>query len=218
MISFNILYDIYLGIVFIDFLIGCIYYRSYKKKHIYAIVFLLFLILITELGGYFLAEKTINNAWIFNAYVIAELLILSYVFYQVFNPKMRIIICTGVLVFSLFSLFNLLFLQRNDFNSYTFVFSGILLIFYSLHYLYEYTAQKTETESWLRGVMFWFCTGSVLFYTGNILITGFIHEWIKISQSLAVELYRINKVLNLLFYILVGIGLYQEAKPNVTYK
>ncbi len=199
-------------------IIGCIIigikrFKVLKQKKYQGIVFLLIVVLIAESVALFLGKQHLPNAWVINIYIGVEFLILAFIYLNaIHSMTSRKIIAALSMATIIFALYNNLFLQKEFFNSFSFVLYSLVILVFSL----EFIRQKLNDLSLTLydDALFWFSTGSIIFYTGNILVTGFLPEWLKISKPLASELYNINKSLNLLYYLLVGLGLFYAKNLN----
>jgi hypothetical protein len=199
--------NIYYGTIIIPLIIGTVRINNLKIQGYHWIVFLLALTLLTELYATYLGKQGLPNAWVVNLYITVEFVILTYTFYQAnHNNWLKKFIPYLFLIAAVFTLCNHLFGQKQLFNSYTFILFSFLILLYIL----EFIREKLITESFKieRDALFWFSVGGLIFYTGNILVTGFLPEWVNISLTLAQKVYVWNKWLNIVFYLFVGAGFY----------
>lgn len=214
-----VIFYTYLGIVSASLIIGCIRYKTLSKNHFKYIVWLLLVILTIELySRYYIITQKSSNAWAINIYLLIEFTIISYTYYRSFQTKLSQKLLTGAYLLSIaFGIFNIFLIQKSEFNSYNFILFSLLIIFYILEFIRQ--ALISDKFSFQHDALFWFSIGGLLFFTGNIIVIGFISEWIKISMKLASDLYLINRILNIIYYFLVGAGLYLDNKSTkLTYE
>lgn len=95
----------------------------------------------------------------------------------------------------------------------SFLILSILLIILMLNYFWKLISSK-EVIFLKKEPLFWIATGTLFYYTGNIVATGFFHRLYNSSKELAKVLYKLNHVLAIALYILCSIAFILSTKTN----
>ena len=204
-------YFICIGVV-----LGLLNIRRIFSKSVIAVIILLDITLLVEISAMWLIKIIkIKNHFLYNLFTPIQLALILSVFYfatKSSNVKRRIppvSIC-----FLFFFIFNIIAWQGwNKFNSYTFIFSGLIITFFTLLYLLELYNSEGVTN-FLNNPIFWFCIGILFYFPANIIVTGFIYEIYSYSKDLSRDLYQINKKLNILMYGFFLYSIIVELRNN----
>lgn len=142
--------------------------------------------------------------------------IYSYVFYKKFNLNhwFNKYLISTIIIFLLFTLYSLFFrLEVKNSAADTFMFMSILSIILTLYYFWRIIASK-ETIQLSKEPLFWIATGTLFYYTGNLIATGFFHRLYSTSKEFAQMLYKLNHILAIAQFILFSIAFILSTKKE----
>ncbi|MEO6547104.1 MAG: hypothetical protein ABIN94_03870 [Ferruginibacter sp.] len=109
--------------------------------------------------------------------------------------------------FLIFAVVNIFFFQpHNTFNSNTYTFGCILLLLTVIIYLFN-DIVKTEDINPLFFPMFWISLGVLFCYLVNFPFLGNVNQLFEIDRQMAENLSIMNYTVNILLYVLIGIGI-----------
>jgi hypothetical protein len=194
--------QIYLITIFISTLTGL---YNYKRSALYLKAFALLLVLTTiiEITGHF----TKNNLWMFNLFGIVEFSTIILIYRSLFiSSKLKKLLLFFTILLGLGYLTSWVFFQGlNTFNNYNIAFSCVLVTITVLLY-YHQLLKYNNPEPLVRVPMFWISTGILIFYACNIFFMGLLNYIMRVSMDLAIQLYNIIHILNIIMYSLYSIG------------
>jgi hypothetical protein len=144
--------------------------------------------------------------YIIYSYVLSRRVLMGY--------WMRKYLWISNICYCLFSVYYLFF-QLGNKNSATdiFLILAILVTILMLYYFW-YIISSKDIIVLSKEPIFWIATGSLFFYTGNIVATGFFHRIAHASTELARMLYKLNHVLGVVLYILCIIAFILSTKTE----
>lgn len=217
MTPFQLLSFISANSVWLPTLLALFTINSLKKKSLK--IFFIFLVTtsLKETVCTYYAINSLNNYPIYNSLSIAYygLLFLSFKSYFE-NRKIKRLITILLLVFSLFYMLNLLFIQGLiKFNSYTFLLGGLFLNFICLVFFYN-LLNSTRNVKIIKLPFFWFSTGLVFYSTGTIILLGLFEFYRNLPPSTGAQLWSINSILNISVNLLISIGLYWNRNTEIS--
>ncbi len=194
--------QIYLITIFLSTLTGLYHYRRFPL-YLKAFAILLVITTIIEIIGHF----TKNNLWMFNLFGVVEFSFILLIYRSLFiSSKLKKVLLSFSILSTLAYLTNWLFFQGlNTFNNYSFAFSCVLVTTTVLLY-YHQLLNDNNPEPLVRVPMFWISTGILLFYSCNIFFMGLLNYIMQVSMNLAIQLYTIIHILNIIMYSLYSIG------------
>ena len=143
--------------------------------------------------------KAISNLHIINVYAAVELLLLLLVYKTVFTHLKSDILFNILIIFSLV-LWVLDWLLNDGVNkilSVTFVYKSFLMLMFSMYYYYV-LIRDLETESIYDNPMFWFNTGVLVYFSGNLFVFSFSNFIVNLQS---ISIWQIHNGLHL-FYLL----------------
>ena len=142
-----------------------------------------------------------SNLWIYNLYFVPQ-----YLFYLIFYSsvlKSEILNKMKWLIFGLyfiFSVVNMVFIQTMDqLDTYNIIFGGVIVIMCSAKYFVQ-EFNGTMTNQVKSEPLFWISLGSLMFHCVSLPYFIFINYLSRTDLSLAIVLFNILLVLNILMY------------------
>jgi hypothetical protein len=181
-----------------------------------------FLLMIEDLAINYTGDRGIHNNIIPNTGGIAEFSFYFFVIRSVIvNMKVKKRILYTTVVFAVFAVINLFFIQQNDlFNPINFTIGTVITVVLCIYYFFE-LFQKTEAQSLTRLASFWIVSG-ILF---NVVLTFPIFALISFMDSLSKanqktsmivfdHIQAIFNIISILTYILYSIGFICRIRTN----
>jgi hypothetical protein len=151
----------------------------------------------------------INTAY--PAFSIVSFILLSRVYYVSLRTiHFRWFVLNSV-IFTLFALTNLFFIQKLTLNSYTNIFYSAILIIYCL--LYFYTLIRDLPSLYVHRLpMFWFNSALLIFHAGAFFLFSFTAYLVNVLKNDLIIYWGFHNVLSILEHFIVLIGLYYNLK------
>jgi hypothetical protein len=154
---------------------GLFLYSSLRHSVFRWLVWLMLLVVVAELSGRYLSRVLHKpNAWIFNISTNIEFVIYSMMFYKTytfrqFRQTALIFLC----FYPVIAAINIIFIQGVfKFHSNTMSLGSLFMILFCCLFFYEILHQQKELDL-LKTPYFWFATGILFFYTGDLLYNLF---------------------------------------------
>lgn len=181
-------------------ILGLGFYRySFLGREHKILLALLLASLISDVVSSIMGLKAISNLHIINVYAAVELLLLLLVYKTVFTHLKSDILFNILIIFSLV-LWVLDWLLNDGVNkilSVTFVYKSFLMLMFSMYYYYV-LIRDLETESIYDNPMFWFNTGVLVYFSGNLFVFSFSNFIVNLQS---ISIWQIHNGLHL-FYLL----------------
>jgi hypothetical protein len=177
-----------------------------KQPYIQWLLLYIFITFVIEVYGRYLGK---GNQWIFTLYLPLQFSFFSFLYYSATaEPKAKKIILFSSVVFFLFALINILFIQKlSTFNYYTILLSSLLLIGFSLFYFFEMIVIARYHKNLFFQYMFWLSLSCLIFFVGCFL---YFSAWdILVTRHVDNKgvLYRlIFNIVNIIHYSLLSIS------------
>lgn len=212
----DIYYDIYIKILIITIAVGLIFFTKEEPAYRW-LTFLIFATLISEKIAGYLADTAGNNNITYHFFTPIEYFIYANIFSKFFNSKKwNSFLITSVIALIILEIANTIFLQPLEtFNSNIQILENILLVFLSLMlFVHIRTSYMSEHLLW-EGV-FWFNCIVLIYYTFNILITGFQSLKVYEMKEPPTIIHNINLLLSGLLYLVYAFAIYLNATKRKT--
>jgi hypothetical protein len=136
----------------------------------------------SNLLGSILIEFQITPNYAVTLYYILIFPIISTVYYHAFKKKFRKVFITNSVLYILFGLYNLFFIQGSEINSYTKLLMSIITIFYALYYFYWLLKELPATRLSLLP-MFWINSAYIVFFSGTLFLSGLTSYIINVLKD-----------------------------------
>lgn len=142
-----------------------------------------------------------SNLWLYNLYFLPEYLFYLYFFSKILKSKILNHWAKWIgFVYIVFGLANVLFLQTMaQLNTYTIIFGSGLVIFCSSLYFVQENSRKIP-EQVTRTPLFWISIGALLLHSVSLPYFIFINRLSQTNIPLAMALFNILLILNILMY------------------
>ena len=191
----------------------------YKRLNNAMKVFSVFCVLtcLMEIFELILNRKHINNTFISNYYVPAEMIFISFVYLlSLANKRMqRIISALALLFLCIWVLDKIYFDVSGQVNIEMAVTSRIFIILISV--LTIHTIVRQMNHPFVNTPIFWVSSGILLYSTGVALILGSMNELIRMGISYYLAAWYINWSLEILCNLIYTKGFFCTAKYQISY-
>ncbi|MDW3648908.1 MAG: hypothetical protein R8P61_17700 [Bacteroidia bacterium] len=160
---------------------------------------------------YFLNRE--NNLFIYHIYMPLEFIILGHIYkIWLINWWKSQLLDVIIWAYVLFSAVNTFFFQKFDtVNSNALLVGGVLLMIFSLAFFYR-ILDEMKLKSLEKSPEFWINSSILLYYSGSIIVLGMNHLIAEKSDRLIEIIYMLHSVINIIHYLLFGIGLWLKVK------
>jgi|SRR5450631_804411 len=170
--------------------------------------------LILDFYQEYTSNRGIRNTGVVNFYNIGDFIFICLVLRGfISNEKMKRIILPGLVIFAVYAIINLVFIQKKvGFNPINYTVDSLIIVALCIYYFFE-LFQKTEVPSLSRLPAFWI-TSAIFF---NVVLTfpmfaslSFMNELTKLNQVsfklIFANLTAIFNIILILSYMLYSIG------------
>lgn len=156
----------------------------------------------------YLADRNKNNYFLYHIFSIIELSFILCYFKIVLRTKLiRFLVTTILLFFYLFSIFNILFLEKiNSLNSNTLSIEFFLMIIFCFIYYYKFS--KTDKILFFqKEPNFWIVTGFFIYFSSTILIFSFYKYAAKNYKAFTINFWALQEIMYLVKNLVITYGL-----------
>ncbi len=173
-----------------------------------------FILMLEDLAIEYTTSLGIHNNIILNTWGIAEFSFYLFVIRSVIvNMKVKKRILYTTIVFVVFAVINLIFIQHNDlFNPINFTVGTVITVVSCIYYFFE-LFQKTEAQSLTKHTSFWIVSGilfNVVLVFPIFALISFMDSLSKANQKTSMIIFdhieAIFNIISVLTYILYSIG------------
>lgn len=201
--------------VFLPALVALRYYKLFDKNlRLFALY--IFLSFVTEMVVKLMWLFKMNNLPLFHTYTVAEFVLLTFFFRQLYGMVGKRLPLKSVLfVFLAFALVNTLFFQpvfKHNTNVRTVeavVVCGYCLVFFYYYMKYNFSS-ATFPESYL-----WITAGLFLYFSANVFLFIFSNYLYEHMTKEEVRLmWASHGIINGIKYILIAVGLWKFPAPQ----
>jgi hypothetical protein len=172
-------------------------------------ILLVYFIVSILIFGYsnYLADKGINNLFLYHLFSIIELIfLLSYFKKVIVNKTIQVAIKWSIFLFLLFSIINILFLENiQTLNSNTLAIEFFLIILLCLAY-YNQLVNSNEVLLILKTPSFWIISSFLLYFSSCILMFILYKYAAKRYHSFVFDFWKVQEVMYLIKNLLITYG------------
>lgn len=203
-------------VIFLGLVTGLILYKKLYSTPVKVLVWLLLVTLFVELSTplqFFSFRK--NNYWLYNIFTPVECSFYALLYYMsVPKRRRKLFVLTCWIIALCVMLADLLFIHGLDsFILYGFVASCVAITLFAFTYLLQQYSAK-ESLQFYKNPIFWITIGVLAFYPPNIVSTTLITDMYKKDPQLAVFLYNINGILNIIMYSIYLIAIILDSRQK----
>lgn len=195
----------------VGLLLFLIRYKA-KQDYIKLLGLLLFASIVAAAGQFLLFAVKITPNYASTVYHILELPLLATIYYHATKrtiPKTSVIVISGVYI--VLGFWNLLFIQKQNINSYTLVVESIIIIFFSLYYFY-WLIEKLPTTQLHRLPMFWLNSAWIFFFSGNLFFFVFISYLVNVEKNDLLVYWTLHNILKSIEILMIISALWIDLR------
>lgn len=186
-----------------------VYCKKKLANHLfYYLIAYLVTNLVFESIAHYLVLKGRSNYEVYNYEMIFEVSFFLLLFKRNFTnkkaKKLSGIFAVAFLIFSLINIF--IFESKTVFNANTYTIGCILLLLTGMVYLFKDIVRREEINP-LFFPMFWISLGILFCYLVNFPFLSNVNQLFILNKRMAENLAVINYTVNVLLYVLIGIGI-----------
>lgn len=194
------------GSVLVPF--GISLYRFRAKGYGWLTAYLLVAVLAEAAGTYTYFAGYADNLFVYNLFTIGELTCLGLFLRTLVRTSwMRKGMLGAIVAFDLAAAVRYI-RDPYGYDNVTWGLSNALLIVFVLLFFVDLLRRSDEVERLGQYPPFWIASGMLLFFSGTML-TYFFGTYVIQNYRLLGDLWRLGRWLNILFHLLVSIGLLQ---------
>ena len=196
-------------IVPVPFIIGIIK-RKYLVDELKIIFFFICNGVIFEFVSTLMWYYKIPNLYLFHVYVLSEFFFISWFYYEVFkkylSPKAIPIV---FIIFVIFSLIDSFILHNPlTFNSYAKTLECIIVVFYTVFYLYK-TFDEFQDEDPSDTPVFWINSGFLFYFSGCLFLFNFSNLILTQGKQMNMITWALHAFFMTIMYLLIALGLWK---------
>ena len=164
--------------------------------------------LVFECIAHYLAINKKGNYEVYNYEMIFEVSFFLLLFRRSFtNMRFKRLSAIFFFAFVIFAFINITFFElRMRFNANTYTIGCILLLITGITYLFNDIVKREETNP-LFFPMFWISLGVLFCYLVNFPFLSNVNQLFILNRNMAENLSIMNYTVNVLMYVLIGIGI-----------
>lgn len=169
---------------------------------------------IGELTGGLQTIFGINNMPSLHAYAVLEFAAIALIYYHYFkSKKIRAVIVSLIIAFSVFSILNIILFQRHtEFNTYPRTLEALLIIMIALFYLFH-LSRKLQDIALEHDPMFWVNGGIFFYFTGTVLLFMMSNYMMDREPEMHFKVWSVmHSALNITFNAAIAVGLWVAPK------
>jgi hypothetical protein len=182
---------------------------SRKGTPLYLRLFPFFLLVtfITEVIGWKMSLKGMNNAALYNFFSVAAFIYYAYVIKQaIYSRRAKQIFKLVMIGYTIVSLFNILFIQKiRGFHTWTYSIGCFLIVVGSVYYFLQ-LFQYPRFIDLKRQPAFWINSGLLFFYTCTLPVLGAINYVFTFPDTIMGSIIQLIMILNVFLYSLFTIA------------
>jgi len=161
----------------------------------------------------YLADKAVNNSFLYHIFSILELAILLQYFKKLVVTSLVKKVINGIIItFLILSIFNIIFLEKsNSLNSNTQSIEFLLLIIFC--FIYYSNLSKTDNILFFyKQPAFWIVTGFFIYFSSTIILFSFYKYAARIDETFS--FWKFQEIMYLVknFFITYGILCFNKMR------
>lgn len=169
--------------------------------------YLLFSVLLFAVSNY-MADKSINNMFLYHLFSLAEVIFLSFFFRKILKtPLIRKAIPYFILLFILVFVFSTLFLEKLDsFNSNTSGIEFLIIIIFCMAYYFQ-LANSDEILFFTQNPIFWIVSGLFIYYASSMMMFALYKYAAESNKDFVLNFWMFQVIMYLVKNILITKGI-----------
>jgi hypothetical protein len=187
-------------------IIGTFRIKSFLKNE-YLILVILWANTIIDIYATNMSLKEQNNSVLYNILIPFEVILtLGIYYFYIQKVFIRNMIFINIIIFTLFSLLNLIFFQNfySEFASFTFFIGGFLISLFS-YFLMRYEVENKIISG--SNLILWFAFANFLYYLVSVPVMSANNWLVEYSKDMALPVHGINLFIYGLWALVICIGI-----------
>jgi len=127
------------------------------------------------------------------------------------RKRYRPLFFTAAILFTIFSILNLSFIQKNEVNTYSRVIGAMFIIVYGILYCYRLLIDL-PAQHLQRVPMFWFNSGILIYNAGSLFLLLFAPYLVEVLHNDLLIYWSFHNIFNSIQTLIVMIGLWQDLR------
>jgi hypothetical protein len=186
-----------------------------KPKARQGYIILLGVCLIASVAGNFssvlLKTLKLNVNYGPSVYYILIMSFISAIYYQAIGKRHKKKFVFITILYTLFGIINVLFVQQKDINSYTLIIQSIIVIVYALYYFY-WLIRELPTSQLHRLPMFWINAAYIIYFSGNLFLFVFTSYLVNVLNNDLLVYWTLHNVLGIIEGLMIIVALWMDLQ------
>jgi hypothetical protein len=213
-----ILSKFFWAFIFIPFVVGFIQFKKLNKSHRFLYGFILVGTL-SEISNKIIKEFFVikSNMPLGHLYILISFIFLAlFYLYELKNLINKKIIISIIILYELFSLYNVIRFQSHLFYpSVPGALSALILVTFSV-LLFANILRESKIQVLSASSLIWINSAVLLYYAGNFFFYSLYNFILSNSYEFLIQIIDFFRILNAIFYILIAIGIWKAGQHKHT--
>jgi hypothetical protein len=168
----------------------------------------LLLSFITEISAQTLHRFGFNPNIAGNMYTLFSTVVVTFFFYHAIQWRsLKTPLIFINVVYFIFALINLFFIQKSGPNSYAYTFQSIIIIVLSITFFFK-LLRELPTFQVQKDPLFWIVSGFLFSYAGILVINSVTHYLIHVAKDNLIIVWTMHNFLSLIGILIITFGVY----------
>ena len=146
-----------------------------------------------------------------SAYYILVFPLISLIYFHAVGKRKAAFFTISSVLFVLFAIVNLLFIQKSSINSYTLIVKSIIVIIYALYYFY-WLLRELPTSQLQRLPMFWINSAYMIYFSGNLFLFVFTSYLVNVLNNNLLVYWTLHNVLGIIEGLMIIVALWMDLR------
>jgi hypothetical protein len=196
------------------FAIGAVLaFAQFKVRRFYIklLGFTLIASVLGDLSSYALRSFGVRVNYGASVYYILVFPLISLLYFHSLRKRNAWFFITISILYVLFGLVNLSFIQQSDINSYTLILMSVIVIIYSLYYFY-WLLREIPTSQLQRLPMFWVNSAYIIFFSVNLFLFVFTSHLVHVLNNNLLVYWTLHNVLGIIEGLMIIVALWMDLR------
>lgn len=136
---------------------------------------------------------------------------LAYLYYVSLKKRYTYFFVITALFFLIFALFNILFWQKNDMNTFTLAARSFLALSYCMLYWYRLLVDLPVNQ--LQSLpMFWYNASTLIYTAGTLFLFLFYSYFVEVLHNDMLIYWTFHNILSIVQHLVIMVGLWQDLR------
>lgn len=153
----------------------------------------------------------INANYSATTFYVCIIPLISLVYYHAMGKTIKKTLTIISVLYVVFALTNVLYIQRSSINSYTLILQSIIVITLCLYYFY-WLLQELPTAQLHRMPMFWVNSAFILFYSGNLFLFVFTSYLVNVLNNQLLIYWTMHNILGIIEASMMSFAIWMDLR------